>query len=184
MSLTSKLNEELFVKFEKFYLNKVEEETSDPEYNIQQPAYLNIIFINKIDGYVHDSVTNTYDIFIKNSPVEFNILDKEYVSIIDRFFNIKYNEQDEFNIEGIININNRIHFLSDLTSISSYENIIGEDKKVYSDLVFNFGSMVEVVRFNTFKESFDYLFYNDKSDIRLMQKIANASIIMERGKTI
>jgi len=183
MQLTSKINEELFDKFSKFYTEKVGQGDSEEELLVEQPLSLHIVFINKIDGYVFDSATNSYDLFIKNSPIAFNISDKEKIGLIDRFFNIRYNEQEEFNIEGVIKLNNKIHFLSDLTSISSYKNTIGEEKKVCSDLVFNFGPIIEVVRFENFKDSFDYLFYNDNSDIRLMQKIANTSIIIERKDT-
>lgn len=95
---------------------------------------------------------------------------------------LKYNELEEYNINGIININGKNHFLSDLTSISSYKNTIGE--KTYSDLVFNFGSIVECVRFDTFKDSMNYLFHNDKSDIRLIEKIANASFIREKQEVL
>lgn len=174
LQMTSKINEDIFKKFENFYETRMTDE------DFKQPLALHIIFLNKISGYVHDKERDSYDLIIKNDPIPFNTNDKEDIKIIDTMLNLKYNEYDEFNMDGIIRINGRDHFLSDLTSISSYKNTIKDTYWECSDLVFNFGKVVESIRFDTFGDSFDYLFNDDSSDIRLIEKIANTALIRER----
>ena len=98
--------------------------------------------------------------------------------------NLKYNEYDEFNMDGIIRINNKDHFLSDLTSISSYKTTIKDTTWECSYLLFSFGPVIESIRFDSFMDSFDYLFNQDKSDIRLIEKIANTSLIIEKKEEL
>jgi hypothetical protein len=169
---TSNINEELFNRFLKFYEPKIIEGAKIP-----QPLGLHIIFLNKVDGYICDN-SHAYDLRIKNDIVPY-YADADEIKIVDALMNLKYTEQDEFNIDGIIRINNRDHFLADLTSISSYKNTRTDTGKQCSDLVFNFGPVVEYIKFDTFEDSFDYLFNDDNSDIRLIEKIANTSLISE-----
>lgn len=174
MKMTSEVNKEVFAKFLKFY------ERSD----YTQPELLRIVFINKIDGYIHNEPKNAYYFITKNDPLPFNTTDEDDVKIINTLMSMKYVELEEYNINGVITLNNRNHFLSELTSISSYKNTIGDKGQTYSDLVFNFGPVVECVRFETFKDSFEYLFNSDTSDIRLIEKIANTSLISEKREEV
>lgn len=174
LEMTSKINEDLFDAFEEFY------ETRMTKDDFIHPTSLHIIFLNKIDGYIYDSVSDTYDLIIKQDQIPITISDKKHIKLIDASLNLKYTEYDEFNIDGIIRINNKDHFLSDLTSISTYKTTQKDTHWECSYLLFNFGPVIESIRFDTFGEAFDYLFNNDKSDIRLIEKIANTSLIIEK----
>lgn len=176
MKRTSNINVEIFENFKKFYDARVIDEKFD------QPDVLHIVFVNKIDGYLNNSQENTYEIIIKNDFIPFTTNDKKNIEIVDRFLSLKYTEMNEYSLNGIIKINEREHFLSDLTSISSYKNTI--NNKDYSVLVFNFGNITESIAFNTFEDVFDYLFTNRDSDIRLIEKIANTSLIKEIGGNV
>jgi hypothetical protein len=168
MNMTTRINEDIFLKFTKFC-------KALEMLDYKQPSSFHIVFVNKVDGYIRDSESELYELIVKKDFIPFTTRDSEKIEIIDRIMDLKYRKIEEFNIEGVININKKSYFLSNLTSISSYENVI--NNRTYSDLVFNFGLTTETLRFNDFKESFDYLFNSDKSDIRLIQKIANGSLI-------
>jgi hypothetical protein len=172
MKMNSDINKEIFKNFSEFY------DYRKKENDYTHPTLLNIVFINKIRGYIYDNTIDSYDITIKKDSISFSIDKKEYIDILDRIFDLKYNLRNEYNMDGVIKINNKTYFLDNLTSISIYKNTIKEID--FSDIVFKFGSITEVVRFNSFEESFKYLFCEDRSDIRLIEKIANTSLIRER----
>lgn len=168
ISMTTRINEDIFHKFTKFC-------KALELLNYKQPSSLHIVFVNKIDGYVRDPETGSYELIIKKDFIPFSTRDLQKIEIVDRIMDLKYRKIEEFNVEGIINVNKKNYFLSNLTSISSYENVI--KGRSYSELIFNFGSITESIRFETFEDSYNYLFNSDESDIRLIQKIANASLI-------
>jgi hypothetical protein len=145
------------------------------ESDYEQPSCLHIVFVDKINGYVQDTDGGSYEFIIKKDFIPFTTRDNQKINIFDKIIKMNYKKIEEFNMGGIININNKTYFLNNLTSISSYENMI--DGVKYSDLIFNFGLVTEIVRFDSFEDSFKYLFSDEKSDIRLIQKIANSSLI-------
>lgn len=168
MSFTSSINEDIFDRF-------IEVTEDIKESNYKQPSSLHIVFINKIDGYVRDAEDGYYEFIIRRDFVPFTTRDMKDIEMVDKVMDLKYRKLDEFNIEGAIKLNKKFYFLSNLTSISSYENVVKD--KTYSELVFNFGAITEAIRFNSFEDAYKYLFDSDESDIRLIQKIANTSLI-------
>ena len=172
---TSNINIELFENFKRFYDARVIDE------KYEHPEILHIIFLNKIDGYIHNAPNNNYDVMLNKDFISFVTTNKRDVEIIDEMMDLKYTVIEEFKMDGVIKINKRNHTLNDLTSISIYENVIGE--KTYSILVFNFGVITETLTFDTFRECFNYLFTDKSSDIRLIEKIANTALIRDlRGE--
>lgn len=168
MSFTSNINEDIFYRFTKFT-----EEIKESNY--EQPFSLHIVFLNKIDGYIRNNEDDSYEFFIKGDFIPFITTDKKNIELVDEVMNLSYRKLNEFNIDGAIKLNKKFYFLSSLTSISSYENIVKD--KTYSELVFNFGATTESIRFNSFEDAYKYLFDSDESDIRLIQKISNTSLI-------
>lgn len=168
MEMSTDINEYIFDKF-----LKIDNALHLLEY--KQLSHFHIIFINKIDGYMYRESDKSYEFFVKDDFIPFVTKDKEKTEIFDKMMDQKYNVIEEFDIDGTIILNKKRYFLRNLTSISNYRNTVG--RKEYSELVFNFGKTTESVRFKSFKEAFDYLFKNDLSDVRLIQKIANTSFI-------
>ena len=173
MRKNSDINKDIFENFMISY------DMRSLDFIYKQPDAFHIVFINNIEGYVHNKEDDSYDIILKKDFIPFSTKNKKDIEIIDTLMNLKYNIIEEFNTNGIIKINKKYHFLTDLTSISSYKTAI--NNKEFSVLVFNFGNVTETLVFKTFEESFRYLFMNEKSDIRLIQKIANESIIRDEG---
>ena len=173
MRKNSDINKDIFENFMITY------DMRSLDFIYKQPDAFHIVFINNIEGYVHNKEDDSYDIILKKDFIPFSTKNKKDIEIIDTLMNLKYNIIEEFNTNGIIKINKKYHFLTDLTSISSYKTAI--NNKEFSVLVFNFGNVTETLVFKTFEESFRYLFMNEKSDIRLIQKIANESIIKDEG---
>ena len=173
MRKNSDINKDIFENFMISY------DMRSLDFIYKQPDAFHIVFINNIEGYVHNKEDDSYDIILKKDFIPFSTKNKKDIEIIDTLMNLKYNIIEEFNTNGIIKINKKYHFLTDLTSISSYKTTI--NNKEFSVLVFNFGNVTETLVFKTFEESFRYLFMNEKSDIRLIQKIANESIIRDEG---
>ncbi len=171
MKFNSKLNKRVFEEFKKFY----DYRKNENDYN--HPSFLSMVFLNKVTGYIHDTISDSYELMVKKDNIPFVTNDMNHVEIIDSLLELSFNQYYEYDINGAFKLNGKTFFLRDLTSISICKNTIAEVD--YSDVVFKFGAITQYIRFNSFKESFDYLFSNDDSDIRLIEKIANSSLIKE-----
>lgn len=170
MKFSTDVNKAIFRRFEKFY-------SDANSTNFKKPNELHMIFVNKIDGYIHNPDNNKFEAIIQGDPILFKTHNRRYIDIIDDVMSLKYTQINEFNIDGIINFNNKKYALGDLTSIS----ITSNDKEEKIQTIFMFGSTTESITFNSYKDFIDYLFNSDKSDIRLIQKIANSALIRVKG---
>ena len=139
-----------------------------------QDSWWNIIFLNKINGIVEEEpnewtilTDDSSDIIISSNKISPKDLVRE-------FYDEQFDHIQEISLEGIYKINKKTYYLSDLTTIRIFKNSIDEVDK--TTIMFNFGSITETINFDNLKAAYDYLFTDDKADIRLIQKIYNSAI--------
>lgn len=164
LEVASDINKQIFELF-----SKTMEEIIENKFN--QKGNLKIIFLDKIDGYIEE-----YDEFflLMNLIDSYYIRNEEQMNIVKEFIRLPYIHIEEVAIDGIYKIN-KTHFLRDLSYIEIINNMVGF--KEVSTIIFNFKGIIETKTFSSFELAFDFLFTNEESDIRLIQKIANSAIL-------
>lgn len=171
----SRTNKILFKRFEEFI--------SDIE-DINKIENLNLVsffFVNKIDGY--ETNGKILSIISDETKGSFITMDEEVIHVVkDIVPNMTIEDMLELSIGGIFTIGrhrDQTRFLDDLTSVHIIhdEDFIDKDKITSCQLLFVFGSEYIFINFYNVRDALDYLFGNEDSDIRLIQKISNTAVI-------
>lgn len=180
LNLATKLNKNIF----NTAWPKIEKATNKKD----ELSYLKFVFLNKINGfeiakniddkeYINVLLDNSFEVY--EPYEEYN---KIYYNILTSVLESDYDEIHEINMDGIIEVNKKKYLLDDLTSIgifsaNNYIDFKNRLKDTDFILHFSFNTTSEIIICKSIDKAINYLFNNNKSDIRLIQKIYNSSAV-------
>lgn len=134
--------------------------------------WFDIVFVNKVYGLIEE-YEDEYTLLTPDTK-EYYIINRDKIDMIKDLYKNQFDQIREISLDGVIKLNKKEYFLSDLTSM----NIYGTEDDRMATIIYNFGNKYEKLTFKNMDDALDSIFSKRNSDIRLIQKIANSALIL------